>query len=52
MDDLPDGTKYEWVENNSDTFTPEESKNYDLKVAYPDNSSETVQVYVNVENED
>ena len=48
--DLPKGTKYEWV-TEPDTSTPEEGNSYDLKVTYPDGTSSTVPVYVYVNDE-
>lgn len=47
--DLPKGTKYEWV-TKPDTSKTGEDSYYNLKVTYPDGTSETVQVYVYVEN--
>ena len=45
--ELPDDTKYEWV--NPDIFnTPTESGNADVKVTYPDKTSEIVKVPIRV----
>ena len=51
-DKLPEGTKYEFVDKNGNSTTPDTStigeKPVTVKVTYPDESSETVNTSINV----